>query len=185
MHHSFYGYETDKQYLLAAQAYEFPRWSNNHEVAGVRLDDKVKDRRDAIVSFLQHKLNTNQTFYDFTNSPLLYALVDRKAPNYLFETLYHSSDTTQIYVLTELEQLRDQHRLPFVLFRYSGLGTMENVDGVNTVLRSYRVAEYIYENYQPCVRIGGYDIWVEQESQPSQSCASLIFDEAALRGTNV
>lgn len=128
---------------------------------------------DNIVFFLNHFLQGDQTFYDFTNSPLLYALAHKKVPSYTFQTVIHTSEAIQHSVLADLDALYQRGDLPVVLFKQN-LDIADSVDGAENEVRSYRVAEYIYKQYTPCVSIDNYEIWLSKASVGTQNCADYL-----------
>lgn len=170
-----------KEYFLGAKDYTFPRWDKRSHVEKPRLKKRRADKE--VVAFLKRNLSGSQTFYDFTNSPLLYALAGQKLPSYIMETWYHSSDTLQFFLLKDMDQLRQQKRLPMVLFKQNK-EVWDNPDGVSTILRSYRVAEYVYRHYQPCIRVGLYDVWIEKHGSKA-SCTNMFVAESAQTGSEV
>lgn len=48
------------------------------------------------------------------------------------------------------------------------------MDGVDNEVRSYRVAEYIYNYYVPCVSIDNYEIWLSKRIVGMRNCASYL-----------
>lgn len=98
-----------------------------------------------------------ETFLDFSNSPYLYVHTDREVPMYINQTpSFLSDEITQSAYLKEIES----YSVPYVVFadRY-GFSAM---DGVPNPIRSYRVAEYIYNRYVPFVELYGFNIWVDK-----------------------
>ncbi len=140
--------------------WEFPSVDFTHKIhtkpEQQRLDNQVT-KYDDFVQFMNLNLNPEQTFYDFSNAPLLYALSDVQAPNYILETVYQSTNKLQLHTIKELEQLRQAGRLPYVLFRQNT--KMDHLDGIDNALRSFSIAEYIYKHFAPCARINNIDIW--------------------------
>lgn len=125
-----------------------------------------------VVSFLNHFLQGNETFYDFTNSPLLYALAEKRLPSYISETLFHTSETTQYSLIADLEKLYETGDLPLVLFGQNS--RLDKIDGVDTAVRSYRVAEFIYKMFVPCLSVDNYDIWMSRKVLQDQNCADYL-----------
>ena len=137
-----------------------------------RLKSNKSGAQDT-VSFLRDYLQGDETFYDFTNSPLLYALSDKKVPGFIMETFFHTSEEIQGDLIRDLDTLYQQDNLPIVLFRNMPDSSPWNrPDGVDSAVRSYRVVEYIYRYYLPCAQIGRYDIWLAKTRQQSGDCAS-------------
>jgi hypothetical protein len=152
----------------------------------VKSGDRLVNRATkyaAFEDFSARYLDRGQTFYDFSNAPLLYMLADVKLPNYLNETVWHTSENMQDSALGELESLRQQQRLPFVVFRQNNR-RWDALDGVDNALRSYKMAEYIYANYQPCVKISKLDLWTEKGIDCRGSFKDrIVLGSPARRGT--
>lgn len=157
------------EYPIAASKPSLPRWQN----ASSRLTDNVNSY-DGFIGFMQQSLQSEQSFYDFSNAPLLYVLADVKLPVYITETIFQSSDTLQKYTQMQLEQRRSQQQLPFVVFRQNN--AWDAIDGVDNALRSYVIAEYIYRHYRPCVRVNTFDLWIEKQLASAVDCRNGLQD---------
>lgn len=116
-----------------------------------------------VSGFLSKNLKEGQTFYDFSNSPSLYVSTGAKFPTFIIPTLYHTSASIQRSVLRDLEALRRSGRLPFVVYeRTPNGGGWDALDGVENSVRSFLIAEFIFQNYKPCARVGNFGIWCER-----------------------
>ncbi|KAA1190064.1 hypothetical protein F0M18_13435 [Pseudohalioglobus sediminis] len=155
-------------YPVSTQPGEFPPLVQ----AGQRLQNNVS-QYDSFIDFSARYLNEGDAFYDFSNAPMLYVLAGIRLPNYVYETVWHTSETVQETTLAELEALRADNRLPFVVFRQNK-PRWDALDGVDNALRSYRMAEYLYQHFRPCVRIGRFDIWTDKRRSCEQSIARQI-----------
>ena len=118
---------------------------------------------------MDEALEPGQTFFEFTNGPLLYALADVPLPVFIMETVYLSTDTIQTRTVKELEAWRSAGRLPYVVMRQN-LPVADRLDGVDNALRAYRVAEYLYAHYQPCFRVSGLDVWAQRSGTGAAAC---------------
>lgn len=123
--------------------------------------DYPRERHRPLVAFLERHLGDDETFFDFTNSPLLYVFSNRLFPTYVIPNLGHTSEPIQAGVVADLETLRGEGRLPFVVFK-QGNEFWDNPDGVPNEVRSYRVAELVYRHYRPLARVGPYEVWSER-----------------------
>lgn len=129
-----------------------------------RVSDNKSQYQD-IVSFIDGYLKENQTFFDFTNSPMLYILANKKHVPYIIPNLYQTSELIQNITLEKLEDYHDRGDLPIVIFKQGGW--WDHVDDVPNEIRSYRIAEFIYRNYKPMGFVNQYQIWVEKNSSLS------------------
>jgi hypothetical protein len=115
----------------------------------------------SITRFLDGELAEDETFFDLTDSPLLYLFTDREFPTNLIPNRSRTSETIQSGVIEDLESLREDGRLPLVLFRTEAEASKRSLD-LPTEVRSYRIAEFVYDHYLPFLELGGYEIWREQ-----------------------
>jgi hypothetical protein len=120
-----------------------------------------EERHRPLVAFLERNLAEGQTFFDFTNSPLLYVLANRLFPTHVIPNLSHVSEAVQERVVADLEALRATGGLPFVVFE-QGDERWDDADGVPNEVRSYRVAELVYRRYRPLARVGPYEVWSDE-----------------------
>ncbi len=150
--------------LLDDDLFSFHEW-----VPGMtRLrDNDVQYGR--IVEFFDHHLGPEQTFFDFTNLPLLYVMADRRVVTSIPVNLAQTSERIQTSVLEELEAANSVELIPFVVFKQNGASCnmkgmdWDRADGVSNEVRSYRVAEFIYRNYHPLGRVGSYELWIDND----------------------
>jgi hypothetical protein len=134
--------------------FEYHNWTNKENRI---IDNQVIYQN--LTSFIVSTQTSNETFFDFTNSPLIYALTDKEFIPYIIPNIYQSSEIIQNDTLQRLDRQYQQNRIPLVIFK-QGNG-WDYVDNVPNEIRSYRIAEYIYQHYKPIGSIDGrYQIWV-------------------------
>ena len=127
------------------------------------LEDQTQ--YDDFSKFMSSQLEQEQTFYDFSNSPMLYVVTDREFIPYIIPNLYITSEYLQIAELQRLDDAVKQQKVPFVVF-YNPIDYWNYVDNVPNEIRSYRISEYIYKNYKPYANVGGYAVWVYTGYEP-------------------
>ncbi|MEJ2085887.1 MAG: hypothetical protein P8Y44_09440, partial [Acidobacteriota bacterium] len=138
---------------VRADPFRFQRWRRGEP--RVLYDETVPT---PIVSFLETELSEDETFFDLTDSPLLYVFTDREFPTQLIPNRSRTTDTIQSAVIRELGSLHEAGRLPLVLFRTEAEISSRRPE-LPTEVRSYRIAEFIYDNYSPWMKLEGYEIW--------------------------
>lgn len=116
-------------------------------------------------AFCNEHLRDDQTFFDFSNAPLLYVMTNREFPAHIIPNLYMAADPVQDYVIRLLERYRADGRLPVVVFSQGN--NWDSVDRVPQPVRSYRISEFIYRHYQPFVLVDNYEIWMENRFRPT------------------
>lgn len=105
-------------------------------------------------------MEPEDTFIDFANAPYLYIHTKRETPMYVNQTpAFLSDEITQNYYLEEIQA----YSIPYVVF--SDEKGFKGIDGVPNHIRSYRVAEYIYDNYVPFIDLNGFDVWVHKDEK--------------------
>lgn len=140
--------------------FEFNPWHANARRFFFR-----EDRHRGIVEFLTTHLKGDETFFDFSNAPLLYVLTNKEFPTYVIPNLAQTAEIVQARVLEELRTFHEQDRLPFVVFK-QGKFFWDNTDDVPNEVRCYRIAEFIYRHYVPLVEIDGFQVWQQKERAP-------------------
>ncbi|REJ74807.1 MAG: hypothetical protein DWQ36_14070 [Acidobacteria bacterium] len=135
--------------------FEVRRWTAGEARVIVR-----QPRYGPLIRFLERNLEDHQTFYDFSESPLLYVVADREFPTYLIPNLEHTGDLPQRRALADLERLRGEGRLPIVVFR-RGLGNDFGANGGPAEVRIPHITEWIYRHYEPRAMLGPFDVWAE------------------------
>lgn len=153
-----------KQELLSNVFFSFQNWKNKERRAIIG-NAQYKD----VVRFLNKNLLPGQTFYEFINHPLLYVAANKEMPVYFIPVIYNASDLVQNIQVKRLKKFWEANRLPFVVFK-SGTG-WDSLDGVPNEVRSYRIAEFIYDNYRPLGKVGSYQLWVDKRKPLSHDTA--------------
>lgn len=134
--------------------FEYHDWNGKESRV---IDNKIQYRD--IVEFLNGHLEQSQTFFDFTNSPILYVFSNKKHIPYIIPNLYHTSELMQNITLEKLEYYHKKGDLPIVVFKQGNW--WDDVDSVPNEIRSYRISEFIYMHYKPLGYIDNYQIWIE------------------------
>lgn len=125
---------------------------------------------NSLVEFMDKNLKPGQTFFDFTNSPILYIGTEKEFLTYLIPLVYNASDQIQEIQLRNLQSKYEDQKIPFVVFR-NGTPALENFDGVPNEIRHYKLAEFIYRNYYPYKSVGTYQIWQAKNAAAEDSWA--------------
>lgn len=113
--------------------------------------------------FLDENLNPDQTFLDFSNTPMLYYYCEREIPGYFNQNLQNTvDDYLQLHLLSYL----NPKKVPVVAFSNFPPSWFDATDGVPNTMRYYLIAEYIFENYQPYGIINNRSIWIEKSLNP-------------------
>jgi hypothetical protein len=140
-------------YFKTGTLFTFHSWKNKES----RLQDNNDWQYRGLKPFCDEYMTATQTFYDFSNGTLLYALADREVVSYLLQGQLHTGEQVQRYQIARMRSKYQGGGLPFVVFK-QGTG-WDSLDGVPNELRSYRIAEFIYRHFRPCGYVGGLQLW--------------------------
>jgi hypothetical protein len=136
---------------------------NNIDFKGRVIEDSLKSihRYDSLISFLNKKLNKNQTFIDFSNTPILYYYAEKYIPGYFNQNLQNTVDEfTQLSLLKEL----NPYQFPIVLYASYPLTWFDQTDDIPNQVRYNLISEFIHKNYTPFKIINGKNIWIAKHT---------------------
>ncbi|RFC55895.1 hypothetical protein [Brumimicrobium aurantiacum] len=119
-------------------------------------EKKIKDFK----AFLDKELTEEQTFLDFSNTPMLYYYTGREVPGYFCQNLQNSIDD---YSQLNLLQHLSPSKIPVVVFSSYPKTWFDATDGIPNEMRYYLISEYIYQNYKPYGIISEKSIWVAKD----------------------
>lgn len=104
-------------------------------------------------------LSKEETFLIFHNKDFLYAATNRIMPTYMGQVpMGYSCESCQKHYLKEIQKFK----APLLIFEHSTRTGWDEMDGVPNSLRAYRIAEYMYTNYEPLGDFDNYFIWVQK-----------------------
>ena len=130
---------------------------SDHKVQRVIPSDAMRNNYMPIVVFINSVLDEDDTYLDFTNQTLLYALSGREKPVYINQSPgLLSGEYTQQQFIQEIESAGNVN---YVLMPTSSY----ILDGLANPYRYYLVSEYISKNYVPlCIcKDAPYTLWVK------------------------
>ena len=132
---------------------------NKKEFTGRVIEDSLKSihRFDSLISYLDSNLTKNQTFLDFSNTPILYYYANKFIPGYFNQNLQNTVDEyTQLQLLKEV----NPHQVPIVIYSNHPLTWFDQTDNIPNPVRYNLLSEYIHKNYTPYKIINGKSIWI-------------------------
>jgi hypothetical protein len=102
----------------------------------------------------------DQTFIDFSNTPMLYFYLQRQVPSYFNQYL---QNTVTDYLQQENIQLLEQIKPPVTLFSWVPSTWWDAPDGVPNPLRYTYLTNYIYANYKPYTTLNRHSVWLRKD----------------------
>ena len=152
--------QTDLYNLVSGgEAFRLRTWQKDEQ----RVRFETRPHRD-LVEFLQAEVGDGESFVDFTDSPVLYALSGMRFPFREISQLGVTSESRQRSQIAVLEEVRGKGGLPFVVFRAPSSPSRSEA-GLPREVTSYRIAEFIYRNYVPYAHLSGWGVWRERGVQ--------------------
>lgn len=116
--------------------------------------------------FLDENLTKNQTFLDYSNTPMLYFYCQRNPPSYFCQNLQNTVDD---YLQNEQLKRINTTNTPVVVFSNYPSNWWDETDGIPNIMRQNLIAEHIYRFYKPFRVINNHSIWVAKELDFSTS----------------
>ena len=130
---------------------------NDIEGRCFKAGDQQTNNQNDFRKFLDSHLKEDQTFLDFSNSPILYSTCQRRVPSYFCQSLQNTIDG-----YTQKQQLKrlDTSMVPVVVYSNYPLNWFDATDQVPNAMRYYYLAEFIYKNYKPFGIIDHKSVWI-------------------------
>lgn len=110
--------------------------------------------------FLDQHLKPSQTFFDFSNTPMLYFYCQRTVPSYFCQNQQNAIDA--FIQQTDIKKFSVDN-MPVVVYSNNPPNWFDATDNIPNSLRQYYYAEYIYQNYKPFCVLSGKSIWIDKK----------------------
>ncbi len=153
--------EIEPQNLLSAvDSKEFVRIEVETQLSRELDAEVLEEKYKPFKEFVNQELAEDETFIDFSNTPMFYYFTGKETPSFFFQNpICMHNDHLQNRFLEELKN----YKTPIVLFSRShqmddqwGWDFMDNVPNP---LRHYRIAEYLYNHYEPFTIVKDHCVW--------------------------
>jgi len=128
----------------------------NGKIDRVIKNDQFDQETWPVIKFLKNHTNKNQTFLDFSNSPMLYYYTNREVPSVFAQYL---QNTVNEFLQDENLKLLRTKDIPYVVFRQNPESFFDHTDGISNKVRYFKITPFIYDNYQPFKQIGKFEVW--------------------------
>jgi hypothetical protein len=131
-------------------------------------DEYLEKNVEPFQKYLDSHFKKDQTFFDFSNHPLLYHLTGRTNPSYFNQFLQNVATVRQQEII--IDQLKD-FDIPIVLYSYNPKEWLDMTDNVPNALRYHLVHQYIKENYTPLGMVNNKILWLRNDLPVDQYAA--------------
>jgi hypothetical protein len=144
--------------ITGARFYNIERPFDDPTLNGrVRMDTTfAKGNYAELNVFMNKHLDKDQTFYDFSNTSMLYYYCNRKMPSYFNQIPI--SDIDEFLQSKTVKQL-DPEKVPIVIYSSCPKNANDAFDLIPNVMRHSTIAEYIYKNYMPLGVMDHKTLW--------------------------
>lgn len=130
----------------------------------VQADRSFREKNyDDIKAFLDRNLRADQTFLDFSNSPMLYYYTGRRIPSFFCPSLQNSIDEKLQW--KHLDRV-DPSEVPVVIRSNAPPSWWDRTDGVPNAMRYFWIAEFVHAHYEAFGILDGHSIWVRKGFDP-------------------
>ena len=122
---------------------------------GVLLDPALRPATESVARFVDGRLRAGETWFDFTDHPVLYYLFDRHCPMRHLEIPFVESVAAQREVVAMLER---DHSVRAALVAFPDWFTA--IDGVPNQVRAPLIWRYLEEHFTPAFADHGVVFWI-------------------------
>lgn len=151
---------TPQNLLGAVDNKEFVRIEVETQLSRELDAETLEEKYRPFKEFVSQELEEDETFIDFSNTPMFYYFTGKRTPSFFFQNpICMHNDHLQNRFLEGLKN----YKTPIVLFSRShqmdeqwGWDFMDNVPNQ---LRHYRIAEYLYNHYEPFTIVKDHCVW--------------------------
>lgn len=136
-------------------------YSFSEKILRVDTGTDMKKQYEEVVDEINRLLKQDETFFDFSNQSLIYALAQRKLPVYVVQSpgLLSGEFSQECFI----QQLMTSNCPIAISSVDDALNCSVGIDGVQNAYRQYKVSEYLNNNYKPIEVVGGFVIWVKND----------------------
>jgi len=141
-----------------------------------RLESRLTDTLNVasidsdIINFINTKMKPEETFIDFSNNPMLYFYTNKISPSYFYQNpLCSHNDFLQDRFVIDLKD----YNTPYIVFSRTDNKMMDDVDNVPNTLRHYRIAEHLFQNYEPHLIAGRFNVWKAKTARDNNATDTI------------
>ena len=167
---------------LGASRETWSRWKEAYEngepITRVKWDVNLEGSIGPYRTVTDVLLDDDETFVDFINKSFVYSAVNRKNPTYVSQSPGQlSGEFAQEMFIDEIQDI------PIVLMPIDTeyYGYSNSLDGITNAYRYYKVAEYLYQNYEPLCKYGDiFTVWClrDRYNEMKERADALIYADS-------
>lgn len=150
-------------------------YAADYKVNRVSINPSAETELSELATFIKPFLNSDDTFFDFTNRSFIYSYLNRTDPIYAAQTPGHlNGDITSKIAISDLEKSNVKLTIMTNGKRF------HVIDNIPNSLRYYRISEYIYQNFIPLLEFETGEIWIARNLyQDSLKIAKKLCEETS------
>jgi len=138
----------------------------------VDRNNYVSEQTAELNEFFNDNMSPEATFYDYSNSPMLYHYLSKRVPSYFNQPLLSIHD--EYLQKTLIEQLKSDD-IPYIVYSNFPDNWYDIQDGVPKNLRHFYLGEYFHQEYRPFALIGKYSIWIKKDQSNSVLLSAIDY----------
>ena len=137
----------------------FPRDNLKCTLRVLDAEEFAEKHYNDLKHFFDTNFDTDATFIDFSNTPMLYFYLQREVPSYFCQ---YMQNTVTEFLQEENLKLLQTKNIPAVLFSNYPLTGLDCTDGVPNTLRYNIICKHIYDNYVPYTVLNNHTVWIKK-----------------------
>ena len=115
----------------------------------------------SLAHYLKNNLKEDETFIDFSNTPMLYFYAEKEVPSFFYQS---PQNVHSIKLQKDWINRLENFKVPLIVMRHSPPEWWDATDGVPNEIRHYAFSDFLYQNYFPFNETDGFEIWKKTES---------------------
>lgn len=136
----------------------------NIPIRSITSDAWKSDAYGVMNAFVSENLTESQTFFDFSNAPMLYYFLNKELPIYANHQMIMHDAYLQQRTIGQIKE----YDVPVVVYRAVAPNTYV-LDGVSPHDRYALLDEYIQSTYHPYAVMNGREVWIRNDWTPTHA----------------
>lgn len=126
------------------------------------------------IDFIKDNLKNDETFFDFSNSPILYYHSEKRIPTNFSQSLQYIVD---LYLQKECVNKLKKQKIPWIVHNQVFDAFGDNIDNVPNNIRYYYIASYLIDEYTPDNNYGLFHFWRKKDVKSNDSIVHEVKKE--------
>jgi len=137
------------------------------------IDTAAISKVISLAHYLRNNLKEDETFIDFSNTPMLYFYAEKEVPSFFYQS---PQNVHSIQLQKDWINRLENFKVPLIVMRHSPPEWWDATDGVPNEIRHYAFSDFLYQNYFPFNVTDGFEIW-KKKTQSDTLLPAFAEDE--------